>query len=240
MGLVAAAFAILAVAAAVQAASGFGFALAAVPLLAVITDARTAVVGASLAGLVLGIRVSVGERGHIRWPAAGALIVTSALGMPFGVLVLRSLNERALGLLIAATVLVCVVLVWRGSWLPSGPVPLVIAGLAAGVMGTATGANGPPLVAALQAMNYEPRQFRATLAVVFAVTGVLGVAAFTVAGQVTRPALLVAAAGVPGVLIGWELGNAAFTRLGAARFRNVVLALLVTSSVVTVIRVVTR
>jgi hypothetical protein len=72
MGLVAAAFAILAVAAAVQAASGFGFALAAVPLLAVIIDARTAVVGASLAGLVLGIRVSAARcrSSSPGWPRA--------------------------------------------------------------------------------------------------------------------------------------------------------------------------
>jgi uncharacterized membrane protein YfcA len=88
----AAAFVILVLAAAVQAASGFGFALAAVPLLAAVIDARTAVVGTALAGLILSARTAVGERGQVRWPAAGALIAASAFGMPFGVLVLRGLG----------------------------------------------------------------------------------------------------------------------------------------------------
>jgi uncharacterized protein len=234
----AAAFVVLAVGAAVQAASGFGFALAAVPLLAAVTDARTAVVGSSVAGLLLSIRAAVGERRQVGWRAASALTGSAALGMPFGVLVLRSLSQRALALLIAATVLGCVVLVWRRPELPSGSGPLVVAGLTAGVLTTATGTNGPPLVAALQAMRYEPREFRATLAAVFAATGVLGVAAFAVAGQITRPALLVGAVGAPAVLVGWEIGNVAFRRLGAGRFRTVVLALLVASSVAMVIRVV--
>ena len=44
--------------------------------------------------------------------------------------------------------------------------------------------------------------------------------------------------GLPAVLIGWQVGNAAFLRLGAGRFRSVVLVVLAASSAVTVIRVV--
>jgi uncharacterized membrane protein YfcA len=105
-----------------------------------------------------------------------------------------------------------------------------------GVLSTSTGTNGPPLVAAFQAMGYDPRNFRATLAAVFFGSGVLGMAAFAVAGQITRPVLQVALVGAPAGALGWFAGNTLFVRIDGTRFRHVVLAGLVASSLISVIR----
>jgi uncharacterized protein len=223
-------------AAAVQAITGFGYALVAVPLLTVIVDPPTAVVGSALAGLWLSVVVTARERMHVRWRPALTLVGTSVLGMPIGLVLLAVLSDRALRLLIAAVVLLCTVQVWRAVRLPEHPAVVVGAGLVSGVLSTSTGTNGPPLVAAFQAMGYDPRNFRATLAAVFVGSGVLGIAGFAAAGQITRPVVLLALVGAPAAAVGWFAGNTLFVRIDGTRFRHVVLTGLVISSLISTIR----
>jgi uncharacterized membrane protein YfcA len=227
---------IIFVAAAVQAITGFGYALLAVPLLTVVVDPPTAVVGAGLAGLLLSVVVIAREQMHVRWRPALTLIGTGVVGLPIGLMLLAFLSDRALRLLIAFVVLACTVQVWRSVRLPEHPAVVAGAGFVSGVLSTSTGTNGPPLVAAFQAMGYEPRHFRATLAAVFAGSGVLSIASFTVAGQVTRPVLLLALVGTPAAALGWFAGNTLFVRIDGSRFRHAVLAGLIVSSLISVIR----
>jgi uncharacterized membrane protein YfcA len=227
---------IIFVAAAVQAITGFGYALLAVPLLTVVVDPPTAVVGAGLAGFWLSVVVIVREHMHVRWRPALTLVATGLLGLPIGLVLLAVLSDRALRLLIAVVVLVCTVQVWRAVRLPEHAAVVTGAGFLSGVLSTSTGTNGPPLVAAFQAMGYEPRHFRATLAAVFAGSGVLSIAGFTVAGQVTRPVLLLALVGAPAAALGWFAGNTLFVRIDGTRFRYAVLTGLVVSSLISVVR----
>ena len=221
--MIIAAAAIMLVAAAVQAVTGFGFALVALPLLVLTTDPRTAVVGVGLAGLVMTATVAVRERRHARWSTAGLLVAASVLGMPAGLLVLRWASERTLTLLIGAGVIGCTLLIWRGLRLPQRRAVVAGVGVVSGMLTTATGTNGPPLVAALQAMGYEPQSFRATLAVTFCGSGLLAIVGFGVAGQLTGDALVLGGAGAPAVLLGWWLGDRVFHRLNPRRFRQVLL-----------------
>jgi uncharacterized protein len=221
------AFTIVLFAAAIQATTGFGFGMFSVPLLALTTDPRTAVVASGIAGLAMTITAAVRERYHAQWRTAGVLLAAAVVGMPAGLLVLRAAPERVLTALLGVAVVACALLVWRGLRVPSNRPAVVGAGLVAGVLSTSTGTNGPPLVAAFQAMGYDPRTFRATLAAVFTGTGICSVAGFALAGQVTTEAARVGVVGVPAVLLGWWAGNLLFHRIEPGRFRRVVLAALV-------------
>jgi hypothetical protein len=236
MSVLLAAFVIVLLAAATQAVTGFGFALVAVPLLALATDARTAVVTTSLSGVLLTLGAATRERGHVRWRTASGVLAASMIGMPIGLLVLLTAPARLLAGLIAAVVLACTALVWRGVRLGTGPLAVAAAGLVSGVLATATGMNGPPLVATFRGMGFDPRTFRATLAAVFAVSGVVGFAGFGLTGQIDTNAIALAAAGIPGVALGWWAGNWAFARIDAERFRRIVLYALVATSAVTLAR----
>src|SRR5437867_3162069 len=101
MGVLAAVFAIVVVAAAVQGVTGFGFALVAMPLLQLVIDPHAAVVGCGLAALPLMVGVAVRERRHVRWTAITPLLVAAAVGLPFGLLLLRGLDATGLRLLTA-------------------------------------------------------------------------------------------------------------------------------------------
>jgi len=231
--------AILLVAAFAQTATGFGFALLAVPLMTLVTDPRTAVVVMALAALLQTGVTTAREHGAVRWSDTRWLLAACLVGLPIGVVVLRAAPARVLTALIAVCALGGVVVVWRDLRLARpGRLAMALAGLVTGVLTTSTGTNGPPLVAAFHAMGYPPRTLRATVAAVFLVTGVVSVAAFAVAGLVTAQVGRYALAGLPAVLLGWRLGETIFVRIDAARFRTVLLAALVVSAVVTLGRAV--
>jgi uncharacterized membrane protein YfcA len=229
-------FAILLAASVTQAVTGFGFALVAVPLLAAATDAHTAVVGAALLSPLITVTMAVRERTHVRWRTALAIVGAALLGMPFGLLVLSGAPERVLTALIAVVALGCTLIVWRGIRIGTGITTVGVVGVLTGALGTATGTSGPPLVAAFQAMGYDPRTFRATIAAVFTATGLLGLVGYAVAGQVHTSALVVGLAGAPAVALGWLAGNRLFARIDPARFRRLVLVALVISSLATLAR----
>jgi uncharacterized membrane protein YfcA len=239
MVILALAFVIVLIASSAQAITGFGYAMLAVPLLSVVIDAHTAVVGAALAGLGLSTIGTIQERAHVSWRPTLIMCGTSLLGMPFGIVLLHVLDARALRLLIAGVVLVCTAQVWRNVRLPERASVVGVLGLITGVLATATGTNGPPLVAAFQAMGYEPRRFRATMAATFLLTGVLSLAAFAIGGDVDRASLMVSLAAVPAAIAGWLVGNRVFARIDAVLFRRIVLIALVCASAVTVIRALT-
>jgi uncharacterized membrane protein YfcA len=235
------AFLIVLLASFTQAVTGFGFALVAVPLLAVAIDPHRAVVTEGLVSLGATVFAVVRERAHVRWRDSGWLLGCALAGLPLGLLILRGTPDRVLTALIAVCVLGCTLLVWRRAKLPQHSVVTVGAvGVLVGTLSTATGTNGPPLVAAFQAMGYDRHTFRATLAAVFAGTGVLSVAGFFAVGLVDARVTRLALVSLPAVAIGWLLGDRVFARIGATGFRTVVLVALLVTSAVTLIRAFTR
>ncbi|NJC64506.1 sulfite exporter TauE/SafE family protein [Planosporangium flavigriseum] len=226
------------VASAVQAATGFGFSLVAVPLLTLAFGPRLAVVATALPALLLASITVARDRTHVRWRTVGVLLTTLVVGMPIGLLLLRVLSERALSVVVALAVTSCAALAWRTPRLPRGFAPIAAAGLAAGVLATVAGPSGPPLIAAMQTMEYGPRELRGTLAAVFSLGGVLGVGGFVLTGALTDRAALVGAVAVPAVLLGWWIGNHLFERIDRVRFRRAVLVILIASCLLTVARAV--
>ncbi|RKE10389.1 hypothetical protein C8E86_5285 [Catellatospora citrea] len=231
------AFLVITVAAFAQAISGFGFSLVAVPLLAMIVDPQPAVVAATMVSFTLNAVNAYGHRRHIDAGAARRLLLWVLAGLPLGVLALRMLPSGALVATIALVTLGCTVVVWRGWHIAPGGWTLRGAGLLSGVLTTATATNGPPLVAALQAMRLEPRAFRATLALLFASVSPVAVVGFLLAGLLSSRAVLVAAVGLPAAALGGWVGERMFARFDAGTFRRMVLGALVVSSAAALVKV---
>jgi hypothetical protein len=160
------------------------------------------------------------------------MTAAAILGMPLGLLVLTQVKERVLTLLIAFAVILFAVLLWRGLRLPRHRGTDAVAGFAAGILSTSTGASGPPIVIALSAKEMQPTVFRATISVIFLAQGSAALVAFALGGQVTMDALAVALVGLPGLVLGSIVGERGFRRLDAQTFRSVVLGMLFFSGVV--------
>ena len=225
-------FGAVALSSAAQAVSGFGFALIGTPLVAVLAGPKAAVVGLTMIGLVLVAQLALRGRGHVERPTVAAVSVPAIVGMPIGLLVLVRADDRALTAAIAIAVIAFSLLLWRGARLPAGRGTDVVAGFAAGILSTSTGTSGPPIVIALSAKRMEPAVFRATISAIFLVQGSVALVAFALGGQITRDAVWVALAGLPGVVVGSIVGERGFRRLDASTFRRVVLGMLFLSGFV--------
>lgn len=219
-------------AAVVQAVTGFGFALVAVPLLAVVVDPAPAVVATTVVSLLLSAVVVRADWAQVRWRDVGVVSAAGIVGMPLGLAVLARVPERVLTAVIAVVLLASTAIVARGLRLPPGRRTEVVVGLTSGALLTSTGMNGPPLVVAFQAQGMAPRPFRGTLSAVFLAQGVAAVALLAAGGQVTAPALAAVAVGVPMLALGWLLGDRVFRALDPVAFRRVVLGLLIASAAV--------
>ena len=211
----------IAVAAAVQLVSGFGFALIAAPVVVAVTDPVTSVSILSLLGAVVSALALATSReplevlgrqtvGLLAWAlpglVAGALVIDrlddDAVRVTVALLVLAALAQRHLAVRRAGRARP------RGG---SGRVGLAAAGLASGAMTTSTAINGPPLVLYLTASGATPRAARDTLAVLFLVMDAAAIIALAAAGNLHLPAETPAlpVAGLAGVV----LGHAVFDRL---------------------------
>ena len=215
----------IALAAAVQLVSGFGFALVAAPILVAFTDPVTSVSVLAVLGAVvsaLALTTSREPLQILRRESAG-LLAWAVPGLVAGALVIDRLPDDAVRAAVGALVLAA--LVQRRRRGPEsrsdtsanpgprrgGGVGLVAAGATAGAMSTSTALNGPPLVLYLTARNASPRGARDTLALLFLVLDVASVGALAAVGSLELPVetLALPAAGLLGVLA----GHAIFDRL---------------------------
>ncbi len=236
VGAWAAVAAIVAVAGLAQGVSGFGFSLLSIPLLALVVPVKAAIVGGAMLGLVQSGLVVARDHHHVEWRSAAVLVTAALAGMPIGLLVITRVREEPLQIVIAVTVLVFTGLLWRRVRLPTDSLPAEAGvGFTSGVLSTSTGMSGPPLVIALQARGVPPSAFRATLATVFVSGSAISLMLFWSRGLVTTDSVRVAAAGLPGLLIGILVGELAFRRVDHERFRRIVLGLLVMSALLALI-----
>jgi hypothetical protein len=234
---------IVAAAGFVQAAAGFGFALLAVPLLALVVPPETAVVITFLHGTCSSLLTAGRHHGHIDRTETRRLSTGAVLGMPLGALVLVSASPEALR--IAVGVATCAAATWMllphtrtGGAREVRPAATYAVGALSGVLNTAVATNGPPLVVYLRARGLATDTFRATISAVFTISNVVGLGILLVAGAVHAPAVAAFVLTLVPALVGWFAGNHAAGRLRSEHFVRVVDVILLVSGLLAIGRAV--
>ncbi len=225
--------AVTAIAGAVQALTGFGYALLSTPLLSAVIGPRDAVVMSVLYGMLAAVSMSLQFRATIDHPVMWRVCVGRLVGMPFGVVVLASVSRDALRLGIAVSVLSSTALLWRGFRLQrDGGMIDIAAGVVSGALTTSVSTGGPPLVLAMQARGMDPDTFRGTMSAVSLYTGAIAIGLIAASGRLTHGALVASVVGLPGLAAGMSVGRAFARRVEPARFRELVLTLLVVAALI--------
>ncbi len=220
----------------VQSISGFGFSLFIVPPLAILLGPGDAVVVSNALALFNNGYMAVTARRHIAWRLWSVLIVSAALGMPVGLLVLEAVDPDTMKISIAVVVIISTLLIWRGFRLHRSNLLLdSTTGFISGVLNTTTSMNGPPVVLYMQGRGIAPSPFRATLAAYFFMSGIIAVAIFAIGGRVDGGTFTQVGVALPGILVGWYVGNRVFERLGTERFRSIVIVVLLLSAVIALV-----
>lgn len=216
--------------------AGFGFALLAMPVMTLaIPVERAVVVMALLAILSTGTQAWTHRR-HVRRPLATRLVLASYAGMPIGLVVLNTVDDRSLRIVLGVGVIVATVVLIRDLTLDHvGPGLDYAMGFVSGVANTSIGTNGPPLVFDLQSRRLAPNEFRGTIGLVFALGNLFSLTLFVVAGKVTRDGLVAAAVAFPAWALGMYVGRLLQPRVPERHFRAIVLGLLMLTGVAAIV-----
>lgn len=217
--------------------SGFGFALAAVPLLSWSLPVNKVVPLVTVLQAVSCLPVLGRQAGDADWRHVAQLMVFAPLGLLPGLLLLRWTDDRLLGLVVGAVELVCIAVLSRGYSLRSRPAGLWVgsAGIASGFLQGLAGMAGPPVIVLQMAWHRSPSATRATLTAFFLCVSGLGVIGIAVSGLLTRHVLILAVIGLPLLFIGQTIGQRGFIRLADSPvYRRLTLLLLALIAVVTI------
>jgi uncharacterized membrane protein YfcA len=222
----------LLIASIVQAATGFGFALIAGPVLYTVVEPSAAVALVLILGQVVNVLVLFGERRRpeIDWTAVRPALAAAGPGLPIGALIVTVVPDTAMRLAVGG--IVCTVVLvrvarrrrrHRRAAVP-GRGAAIAAGFAVGVLTTSTTTNGPPLAVWLTARRMEPRAIRDVVTVIFFVLDIVGIAVLVAVSGTDSlaradwiPALL------PVAVAGHFLGRQVFVRLPDRHYEPIVL-----------------
>jgi uncharacterized protein len=216
---------------ALQAATGFGFALLAGPSLYAVMSPAHAVALLLILGLCVNVLILAGERRRLAvdWQGLKPAMLAALPGLPIGAVLVRVLPADALRIAIGVVVCALVAhrLAGRGrvALRVPGRTTAVLAGFSAGVLTTSTTTNGPPLALWLGGRGLQPAVVRDTVSAAFLFLDVVGVGVVlavvgphrALAEAIWLPAL------VPVVLVGHVAGSWAFRRLPAHRYDQLLL-----------------
>lgn len=224
---------VIVVAASVQAMSGFGFAVVAVPVLASVAGIDHAIAVAGLLGLTSSVVTARHARADVRWGVSRRILAGTAAGLPVGYLIVDHLDARQLTILTGVAVLVTTAAVAVGLRIPcTHPVAQSATGVLSGAFGVATGMTGPPVVIGLRGTELDHHQTRATLSVTLGAAGASILVLRLLTGHIHADVLPVVALGLPAVALGGAVGRWVFPRLGARRYSTLVVVLLAASGLI--------
>lgn len=208
----------------VRSAFGFGEALIAVPLLALLMPVEVATPVAVLVSITVAAIVVAQDWRHVHFRTAGWLVLATIAGTPVGLWVLTSVPERAVKAILAAVIIAFSTysLVRRHRTHLETDRSAWAFGFAAGVLGGAYGMNGPPLVVYGTLRGWSPQHFRATLQGYFLPASAAGMTGYWLAGLWTPVVTYDYLAALPAVVLAILLGRAVNRRMTGPAFLRVV------------------
>ncbi|CAM5646506.1 sulfite exporter TauE/SafE family protein [Streptomyces atroolivaceus] len=216
-----------------QVSIGFGLGMIAAPVFSLVDPALAPVAVLLLAGGVTAT-VLLRERGRADLRGCGWALAGRVPGVLAGTVLVVALPSRYLSLFIAGVVLVGVAVSMAGYVPQQRRATVVLAGMASGLMGTATSVGGPPMALVWQRLRGP--ELRATMSAFFLAGSLMSLTALTAAGTVGAHALwgavLLAPAAVAGVLLSRPLTR----RLNVRRTRVAATALAVAGASVLVVQ----
>lgn len=229
IALLPALIAIILLASALQAATGFGFGLLAVGVLSLFIQLTTITPLLAVLNLPVTLYLYWKLRGSVSWSGLGPIIAGMLAGIPFGIFVLVNWDQALLLRVLAVVLIVSAVrsLAMRNDSRNGAPQAAaaqdhtligrfrgVLVGLTTGALGGAFNTGGPPIIAYVYCRPWSKEQRTATLQAVFAISLItrMIIMALPPASLYDVPLLLTALACMPGALLGMPIGYAVFRR----------------------------
>ncbi|MDE0944289.1 MAG: sulfite exporter TauE/SafE family protein [Alphaproteobacteria bacterium] len=230
-----------------QGATGFGFAIIALPFLLLVMGSLDAVGLTIILNLLVSLVLLPGlwrlaPKQTLTWLSIGSVI-----GFPVGLVIFLQASldwvRLAVGLIILSFA------AWQGFRLlrpkaaplignsgsgpSSGHWPAAVVGMISGTMATALAMPGPSVMIYLSAQGMTKDAIRATTLCLFALSYGVALILQMAVGAISNPTWLIAAAAIVPTIAGARAGNYVSKYLNEALFRIIILAILLTTGAYT-------
>ncbi len=208
--------------------TGFGFALAAVPMLALIVPPVMVVPLVLCLEIIASAQMLPGLWREVHFRSVGWLGLGSLLVMPLGLYGLATQPDDVMRLVIALIVLVSVAGLAAGLRFrsPPGGGATLLAGALSGLLNGAAAMGGPPVIVFYLGTQTAVRVGRASLVFYFSLIDLATAGLAAVAGLLTLRLLILAALCVPALLAGQVIGTSLFRSPLQRHYRRVAITVL--------------
>lgn len=208
-------FAILFVSTFIHSTLGFGQALIAMPLLLMIVELKTATPLVAFVLMTIGAVILLKNWRVADLNAAWRLVLSSCLGIPVGLFVLKTVPEELMKVFLGILVILFSLYNIANRHLKiidlgrvgTGSVLTYLFGLLAGVLGAAYNTSGVVITIYATLRDWSPDRFRSTLQSYFVFTGMLILASHGLAGLWTHTVLRLYVTSLPLILVAIWLGG---------------------------------
>jgi uncharacterized membrane protein YfcA len=222
----------------IRSALGFGDALIAMPLLAMVIGLQVATPLTAMAATTIATTILIRSWKQVDIKAAWRLVITTWIGIPLGIYFLKAAPElivkSLLGIIITGFGLYNLIIpnlpkLKSEKW-------AYLTGLIAGILGGAYNTNGPPVVIYGMLRRWDPEKFRATLQGYFLPTGSAILITHGLAGMWTPQVVNLYLYSIPVIIIAVLVGGMANKKIPKGKFDKIVYGFLVVIGILLIIR----
>lgn len=219
-----------------QAATGFGFAVVAVPLFLLILDSLAAIQLTVIVTLAISLALLPRLLGTAPRPLVLRLIAGSAIGFPIGMIAYLYASIVTIKLAVGIVIMAFAIrlLVQRrpdpkpvGSGEPVNPRSDLGVGVISGAMAVCLAMPGPAVLISLSSRGFEKATLRATTLTLFTFSYGGALALQATVSEIAVETWITAGALLPVVLVGTAIGHFASRMVNQELFRMIVLILLI-------------
>ncbi len=212
-----------------QATVGFGLALVSMPLLVAVLGIKTATPLVALIATAAELVILGRYWRSIQFQSIKPLIISSVIGIPLGVFILREVGEAIITPILGAVILAYALYALFSPRLPqlAGRAWAYGFGFIGGILGGAYNTSGPPVIIYGSCRRWPPDEFKGNLQGYFIPVTLLVLVVHGVSGNYTTAVWQNFFWAIPGIILGLIGGFFISGRLDPGRFRKIVLILLV-------------
>lgn len=208
--------------------AGFGFALAAMPVLTMAVSPAIAVPAVFPLECLIGLVTFPRERVNVDVSVLKWLLLGAIIGTPLGIGVLSLVPANPMRLVVALAVAAATFRAWRGQreTMAKTPANLASIGFLSGCLNGGTAMSGPPVIVSLLGSNMPLIAARATLIVFIAMSAGFGIVLSAANGAYSLGVGCISTVMAPAAAVGCALGMLAFSQGPRHHYRSISLSLL--------------